>query len=521
MPDPDRQLSDGELVALFHDKRADLALLSAGEQERLLNLVPKTAEKMPPIPNGARTPTGGVFERMGSNYLQALLPSTTLSDYWQGPIRAVTHPIDSAGLVIGAVKDTHADQFKKAGESMAAAAAAKTIPEFASGAAGTFLHSVAGIVPFMGPAVAQRVEQAQSGDLAGAAGGLAGLATPFGIRPALKVAAPLRNAAASGLRGSAVNQMESALAATTRENKVRAARVAPQMVERGIWNRNLPALEARAAERSDVAGRAVGEAVDRVADQRADVLPLVERMEQAKAEHLDTNDAGGRVVINKPAVEAVQALQDVLMEYGDQISMRSLNKVRQNWDATVQRGKGFTTDDVTQLKAWAAREGRSVLREELGRASPDIDRVMAEFSFWQNVEDIAHATNERRVGQSGNLTPTIAGAGGAVLAEALAPGSGIATKLGAAAIGGKLAADLRRLLNSPGYKMFTAVQKNRLADALATGDKGTISTAVSRSLSAVSSTDSVRAFPPTARGSQDAPDTPDPPRPNFAPQARR
>ena len=77
------------------------------------------------------------------------------------------------------------------------------------------------------------------------------------------------------------------------------------------------------------------------------------------------------------------------------------------------------------MKAWAAREGRSALREELTKAVPNLDKVNAEYSFWQTLEDVTHASNQRKVGQKGNLVSTIAGGAGAVAAEAVAPGSGL------------------------------------------------------------------------------------------------
>jgi hypothetical protein len=460
-------------------------------------VVPDTLLNLPPVSSlvPGPAPTGSVWDRVKGNFLQTVLPSTTLSDYLDGPLYMAQHPIDSLGLLGGAIKGAHQRQFQKAGDAYRRMVAAPTAGDALMAGSEMVGHGAAAALPIVGPVAADKGEQIGSGDIAGGLAGAAALLAPYAVPPAVKLAgqasSPARNLLGGRLTADAVQRMNTALAATTRENKARSARVAPEMVKRGIWNKDLPALEKRAATESDTAGQAVGAELARVATQRTDVLPLVERLEQEKAPYLDTSDTGHRVVIDAAPVDAIQKLQDTLMEYGDRISMQSLNKVRQQWDEVVKAGKGFTTADLgTHWKTWAAREGRTVLREELGKASPDMNTVMAEYSFWQNIEDVSHATNQRRVGQSGGLTPAIASAGGAVIGEMLAPGAGIAAKLGGAALGAKLGASLRRLVNSPGYQMWSAVQKQRLADALAGGDHATATRLVADGLAAASAIES-------------------------------
>jgi hypothetical protein len=477
---------------------AAAAKLYAEAQRSPGRMVPKALENMPPVSSmGPADQRGGqgTAAWMGTNFLQRLLPSTTPSDYIEGPLYAAQHPLDSLGLLWGGIKDAHAQQAAKTKE---AAGRLQTAPDLLSrlGAASEFVgHGAATILPVVGPAAAQVGEQIAEGDVAGGLGGAAGLLAPFGVRPAIKATAPARAFVGNKIKSAAVNQMGQALAATTNENKVRAARVAPEMVDRRIWNSDLKKLEARADVESTKAGKVVEAEVAKVASKEVDVLPLVDELEKAKAGYLDTGKGGQRIVIEPAAVEAVNKLQSTLMEYGDQVSIESVNKVRKIWDQAVQRGKGFTTDELTQWNVWAKREGRTVLREELSKASPDIDRVMAEYAFWQNIEDVAHATNKRRVGQSGSLTPTIAGGAGALLAEAVMPGSGMATKIGAGVIGGKIAASLRRALSSPGFQMWSAVQKGRLADALMAGDAAKVDALVKAGATASATHTATRAFP--------------------------
>lgn len=91
MAEQGRMLSDQELQSLFDNPKADLSLLSGEEHARLLQLTdPKTA---------AAPPSALTRFAVGAG-----LPSTTPSDYWEGPAYAVRHPIDSASLLIDAVK---------------------------------------------------------------------------------------------------------------------------------------------------------------------------------------------------------------------------------------------------------------------------------------------------------------------------------------------------------------------------------------------------------------------------------
>src|SRR5438132_8300332 len=347
----------------------------------------------------------------------AALPSTTLSDYVEGPLYAVRHPLDAIGLLGGAIYRGSADQGRKAADAASRVVSAPTVGGKAAAASEMVGHGL-GIIPIIGTPAASAGEQIGSGDIAGGLGTAAGLLGGQVAPEAVKAVAP---AVGRVLTRGNVDRMNQALGAGTKADKVRSARVAPEMVNRGIWTKDLPALEARAATESEKAGQAVGAEVGRVANHETDVLPLVDKLEQAKQDFIGTSTDGRRVVNDPAPVKAIQDLQDVLMEYGDRISMESLNKVRDNWDRTVQAGKGFTTADLgTHWKTWAAREGRSVLREELGKASPDMDKVMAEYSFWQNIEDVAHNTNQRRVGQGagGGLIPSIAGGAAGMSGEA-------------------------------------------------------------------------------------------------------
>lgn len=474
-----RTLSEAEFNAV-KDKTLSMAPKGLSEAEfsrwwsrqgqNIFNSELTTAEHMPPAPEGSAV---GRFFGSALSMLDPRPLAQMAADIAVPSAAGVLRQAEMGGAIL----DTSMTQGRRAVEAF------KTGTP--GGVAEAVAHGVAAI-PVAGAPFAQFDEQMRRGDVAG---GLGTGATIVGSAMAPAVVRDVRSRMAArvpALEKAAATGYEKALDATTRENKVRAARVAPEMAKRGIVERNLPALEARAAEASDKAGQAVGAMVAQAADRPVDVLPLVEQLEHSKADFIGTAMDGRRVVNDPAPVAAIQRLQDTLMEYGDQISAGSMNKLRQNWDAIVQRAKGFTTDDV-KTQGWAAREGRTALREALSQVVPDADQVMAEYAFWQNIEDITHATNVRKVSQRGSLTPSIAGGAGAIVGELVAPGSGAVSKIGMAALGAKTGAMLRRLIDSPGYQMLSASFKQHLADALASGNEQAVQGTVSQGLRALSS----------------------------------
>lgn len=409
----------------------------------------------------------GAVSRFVSNYAQNVLPSTNPSDYIEGPKYAAQHPVDSISLILRALWDAHAGQAGKTAESAQRVISEPTLKGKLMAASETFGHGLATVLPAVGPAAANAGELIGSGDIAGGLGAASGILTP-NVVAGMRGTAPAKFVGEK-LHGRAVEQYSQALNPTRKDTKVQTARVVPEALNRRVKATSLPRLEEMAGAKADAAGGRVGETYAPHLDDTTDTMALVDKLEEAKSEYRDTTVDGRTVNTVPERVDAIQKLQDKLMEYGDRISVRSRVKLRRNWDEIVQSAKGFVTEDVG-TKAWAAREGRSVLRESLMESVPDIDAINADFSFWQSLEDIAHASNERKTGQKKNLVSTIAGAGGAVATEVMMPGSGMVKGGLQAMLGAQLFSSFRKLLDSPGYQMWSAVQKERLADALIAGD---------------------------------------------------
>lgn len=423
-------------------------------------------------------------ERFGSNLAQNLLPSTTPSDYIEGPAYATQHPMDAVGLILRALWDAHAAQAGKTLESAKGIISDPTMAGKMGALSETLGHGAATILPMVGPAAANAGEQLGSGDIAGGLGAATGLLIPSAVS-GVRGTAPAKWAAGK-LHESAIGQVQKAINPTRVSTKVQTARIAPEMLERRVKAGSLQKLEQLAEGESAKAGVKVDEALQPHMRETTDTMALVDELEKSKADYVGTAEDGRRIINDKDRVGAIQKLQDTLMEYGDKISVESRVKLRRNWDRIVNDAKGFVTEDVNN-KGWAAREGRSVLRENLKADVPDLAAMNADYSFWQTLEDVAHASNERKVGQKGNLVSAVAGGAGAIAAEVAMPGAGMVKGGLQAALGAQLFSSLRKLIDSPGYQMWSAVQKEKLADALIAKDSARVRGLVHQGLVSASS----------------------------------
>jgi hypothetical protein len=117
--------------------------------------------------------SGGVL----ANMARALLPSTTPRDYIEGPAYAAAHPLDSLALLLKAVGGAQVDQFRKAGDDLRAIGNEPTIGGKVAAQSRAVGHTLAGVVPIVGPAAAHAGEQIAEGDIRGGLGSAAGLLT--------------------------------------------------------------------------------------------------------------------------------------------------------------------------------------------------------------------------------------------------------------------------------------------------------------------------------------------------------
>lgn len=170
----------------------------------------------------------------------------------------------------------------------------------------------------------------------------------------------------------------------------------------------------------------------------------------------------GKVVANPQAIAAADALQQTVKELGPSVSYQSLNRLRQIWDKDVARAGGFAGVDISgRITLDAKKAAADAIREELAKASPDIAKLKAEYTFWSRVQEVARATVKRSFGQQltvANLARTGLGSFGIFeLARGNKEEGSILIAL----------AGLEAATKSPLWRTTSAVTKNAIANAIA------------------------------------------------------
>lgn len=314
----------------------------------------------------------------------------------------------------------------------------------------------------------------------------AGTAAAFGAGGALT--SEVLTAAGPTLKKGAREQYNRVLAATTDKNKAKAAETVPELIKRGVVG-NEEQIGKMAGENVRKLGGQIDEAVSRVPEAaRVDATKAIDDLENLKQTFIVEGQS-----VDDAAVKNIEELQGVLNGViGDKpfggVSYKSLNRVRQIWDGAAARGGAYTGKTLAEgsmLDAKAA--GASAIREELSKAQPDIAKINAEFSFWKKVDDVMQATEKRRVGQAGGLrkvfSPSVAATVGLGSAARGTPmlESGAYAAASLAVLSG-----LDMLLKSGRYNTLSAVAKDRIANAIMSGNAEKVADLLGRTGAAVS-----------------------------------
>ena len=182
-----------------------------------------------------------------------------------------------------------------------------------------------------------------------------------------------------------------------------------------------------------------------------------------------------QIVLNPTAVDAANKFQDIIRQYGDFISPQSMRKARGIFDDSVARAGGYNGTSLAEGSMIdAQREAANSIRSQLAKDNPEIVPLNHEINFWLDVQKVAEETAQRQTGQQGGLIAPLAKQVGRATGAAIGyqaggyMGAGIGGYLGGEVMG-KLASTVR----SPMWRTVSAVTKNNIADALASGDWST------------------------------------------------
>jgi hypothetical protein len=398
-----------------------------------------------------------------------------VGDTAAGIASAVAHPIDTiAGLG------------RRHGELLTNAASALEKGDYSSAAG----YGMYGVLPIVGPAMeAANSKIFGDGDADTKARGVGNLAAlvagPQVAKGAARAVAPTMQRAGSALRASAEKQYGQVLNATTKGNKARSAEVVPDLIDRGVVAGTMKGLKNKAATQVERYGEAIDEAWAGLPEGTAvDVGKVIRSIEtRATEQHTVPAPGGARVPAGPEAIRGLEnsrALAETLREaaekrpitdaagnttYMEVIPANTLRRLRQYFDGvSTQAGRfeGRTLKDQSSASAHAA--AADAIRAELAADFPDIAKLNKEFNFWRKVDTVVGDTIARREGQATPLGQKLAGAAG--MAGGFAEGG-----LFGGVLGKMTMSMVEKAITSPAWKTVSAVTKNKLANAIARGNR--------------------------------------------------
>lgn len=329
-----------------------------------------------------------------------------------------------------------------------------------------------GAISRLGKAVAEVgksgiATQAQTGSPMATAASMALTAAVPGVSQLGKVA--------KNLRSGAEKTVAQALGATKEVNKAKAAKLAPEMLARGVGGSRAGMLEHAEAEVAKLGPR-IGAAEQAAAAAGKTIPGNVVRgeLQFAKEGLMVPNEAGQFLAV--PGSEAVIRKLDKMDQFvarlGDEIPFDKASKIKQAWAKIVDKGGLYgpkaTASATDNANAWATREGASAFRKLLNEGSPDLAALNKEYAFWKGLKDVLKATEQRTQAQSGGLVSSIGGVTGA--ASGFASGESLGDSVEKALIGGVAGRQVIKLLQSPTWRTrVSGPLKYKMSEALASG----------------------------------------------------
>lgn len=351
------------------------------------------------------------------------------------------------------------------------------------------------VAPHLAPAVGEVAARVLPRALVEGAG-MAGVSAAQGGNPivggALGAAAPAVgeaiNSMAPALRTAAEKKVVQALGATKERYKAVAERLAPGILQRGLWG-SRETLQAHAAETLSDVGQQIDAALAKHGAEQVGIAPITDALEKAKDAFRATNPTTGEIVQIEPrAIQQLAGLQTVVTALGPDATVENLTAVRRAWDKVVSQAGGFEhragvaigVPLKDQSEAWAKREGAGAIRKLLADEFPDMAAINKEYSFWKGLSDVLTQTLKRTQPQGPGLGRTLAEGAGSIVGGAAGSAAGPAGAVGGAVFAGKVAAMAKTAFESPRWKLVDARMKSALADAIQSGSASRMAMTLSR-----------------------------------------
>lgn len=314
-----------------------------------------------------------------------------------------------------------------------------------------------------------------------------GSSADAGISAAVTAAAPAVVATtarlAAPLAEGAQKAMTQALGATKEWAKVEAAKLAPEMLKRGVRG-SRPAMLEHAKAVSERVGAELNAAYKAATDAGESVSGDVVRGHiQLVRDAMKVKDAAGkRIVIpgTEAAVQQMDRLDEFVGQLGKDIPVDKAAVLKRTWDRIVSKaglfGQKATSSATDNAQAYGIREASGAFRELLN-TNPTIEALNKELAFWTGLKKVLIETEKRTQAQSGGLVAAGMGGSGAIVGAV--SGDSPSDKAMKALLGGLAGRQLIKVVTSPAWRTtITGPSKQMLADALASGSTNRVMSAL-------------------------------------------
>jgi hypothetical protein len=312
-----------------------------------------------------------------------------------------------------------------------------------------------------------------------------------GVSGTLTAAVPGANTIAKvskAVKAGAEKSSAQALGATKEWAKTEAAKLAPEMLKRGVKGSREAMLE-QAKAQTKVITSAMDDVIADAAERGTIVDGRVAResiQAARKALTVPSNTGAGPAIPiegTQAAIAKLDRLDKFVEKLGPAIPIEQAQRVKVAWDKIVSKaglyGPKATSSATDNAEAWAIREAASSFRKLIAEASPDLATLNKEYAFWGGLKNVLKETQKRTQSQGGGLVSGITGSTGA--AAGFASGDSMGDSLEKALIGGVAGRQVVKVIQSPWFRTsVSAPLKHALADALASGNTGRIMAALSK-----------------------------------------
>lgn len=256
----------------------------------------------------------------------------------------------------------------------------------------------------------------------------------------------------------AQKSLSKVLAPTKDALKVQTEQILPELATRNKIAFTRKGLSEKYASEMDASGQAIDEAWAKLpAGTTEEIKPIVDALEESKNKFVVNG-----TVVEPDAFKAADELQKIVLDVSkgeDRIPSESLRKVRQIWDESIAKSKGFTRDLSDQDKLNIKKEATGAIRKVLTDAHPDIALLNKEYTLWKKATDILDETIKRKTGQGVGLGTKTLMAGGI-------GGGSASAGLKGAAIGAGAVAAVTLAMKSTLWKTLAAAAKSKIASSL-------------------------------------------------------